>query len=130
MIVRYFKFFKYLFIGASTFFLYYFLLWATYSVLQMEYLYSLTFSYLLAVCFHFLVNRVYTFEAHENGIKLQLLKYIVVSSISYIIQFISVVILHKNIGMLFYSSVFIGVCVSTLLNYFLLNKWVFSAKST
>ena len=128
MIVRYIKFTKYLFIGASTFLLYYFLRWVTYSALKMEYLYSLTFSYILSVSFHFLVNRVYTFKVHEDGFKLQLLKYTSVSSLSYIIQFISVEILYNKIALPFYSSIFIGICVSTLFSYFFFDKWVFSAK--
>ena len=129
MIVHYIKLTKYLLIGASTFFLYYFLLWVTYSALKMEYLFSLTFSYILSASFHFLFNRVYTFKARENSLKLQLMKYTFVSSVAYIIQFISVEILYKNIALTFYSSIFIGICVSTLFGYFFFDKWVFSAKS-
>ncbi|MDF1761461.1 MAG: GtrA family protein [Coxiellaceae bacterium] len=120
------KIVRYLSVGAMTFALYYLLLWLAFSVMQWQYALSVTIAYLFSILFHFVSNRHITFRVKKGGISRQFMRYLVVVFVNYIIQQLSVRVLYKVLATNFYFSNFIGLVLTTLVGYVLINYWVFA----
>lgn len=119
------KVLKYLIVGGSAFVIYYFFLWALFDFLNLNYSYAVTFSYLISSTFHFFANKKFTFKAKNEEYIRQLFFYIVVAIINYIIQLETIKILYGNFDLNLYISAFIGILLTILVGFTLLNNWVF-----
>lgn len=119
------KIFKYLIVGLSTFVLYYLLLWSLFDLAQLNYPVAVTFSYFLASAFHFLVNRNITFKSGDRKYKRQIYYYLLVAFINYLIQLGVINLMYGFLGLNLYLSAFIGIFITVVVGFTLLNNWVF-----
>lgn len=115
----------YIAIGAMTFIAYYFFIWILYSFLKINYLISISISYLLAVTFHFLTNRKVTFNVFGKKYLRQIFRYFIVAAFNYLIQMSAVSMLHGYLGINLYISLLFGISITSLIGFTLLNYWVF-----
>ena len=123
------KLFKYLLVGGLTYFIYWFVLWVSYSVMYIKYTLSVTLAFVISVTFHFFAGRYYTFKAENAGINLQIMKYIVIMVISYFIQILVISILHEKMNLDFYTSTLLSSIPVTLLGYLSSKSWIFIRKN-
>ncbi|NTU69548.1 GtrA family protein [bacterium] len=119
------KLFRFLVVGVVTFVMYYALLSLLYSYMHIVYWLAIAVSYVISVVFHYLSNRSYTFRASGSRIGGQLLKYVVMAAMNYIIQLIAVFVLYEVIGVWFYYAVVVGTALTFIVGYVLMRGWVF-----
>lgn len=115
-------------VGTITAALYFFVMWATVSLLAMNYIVAVTLSYATSTAFHFFANRHFTFKATGDQHKKQLLRYAVMWVINYLITIVVVSICVEK----FLFSPYIGVCVSVCFTMFsgygIARYWVFKTE--
>ena len=116
---------SYLIVGGATLVLYYFLLWSLFDLFKLNYQVAVTFSYLLASAFHFLANRNVTFKSGNGNCKRQIYCYLLVAFLNYLIQLGVINILYELLGLNLYISAFIGIFITVIVGFTLLNNWVF-----
>ncbi len=119
------KILKYLVVGGITFFLYYLFIWLFFNYLEYSYLTAISLSYFIAVSIHFLLNRNLTFNANKSDVKLHLIKYSFITLFNYSIQFSIIYVGYNLLSVNLYISCFIGIIVTIISGYFLMDIWVF-----
>jgi len=115
----------YLAVGAATFIAYYFFVWVQFDYLKINYLTSISISYFLATSLHFFTNRKLTFNISGKQYYSQIIRYVSVAAVNYIIQICIVKITHRFIGLNLYISLLISIAATTAIGFILLNYWVF-----
>ena len=116
---------SYLIVGGATFVVYYFILWSLFDLFRLNYPVAVTFSYFLASTFHFLVNRNVTFKVGNGKYKRQIYYYLLVAFLNYLIQLGVINLLYGFLGLNLYISAFIGIFITVIVGFTLLNNWVF-----
>jgi len=112
-------------IGALTALLYFTLFTVIWQLLHIDYRIAVTFSYLMAVSFHFLMNRRVTFQATRGNFIPHIMKYIVMAFINYLITILIVEFSVKLLLLSPYFGVVIAVGVTVVSGYLMLKFWVF-----
>ncbi len=79
----------------------------------------------MAVIFHFLANRKITFKAVETRIRQQIVRYLLLTLLNYVIQVLIIRICYEMYGINFYVSAFLGILSTMVTGYVLMNLWVF-----
>lgn len=119
---------KFSFVGIVTAILYFFIMWFTLDNLELNYLISISLGYIIAMCFHFLANRHFTFDAKFGRRDTQLLRYIVLWGINYMV---TLFVVNRSVEY-FGLSIYLGLCASVLvtvfIGYFFSRYWVFKIK--
>ena len=110
--------------------MFYIVLWVFFGVLGCSRQISFIISYTAAVTFHFFLNRSVIFQASREDIKPQVVKYITVLFLNYLLQAGIVEVLSGKIGLSLYVGSFCGVVVSAPAGYFLLNRWVYASRNS
>lgn len=119
------KHFKYITIGGITFLAYTFGLYIAYTIFGLPYPIAVALSYVCATAIHFFANRSFTFSAQKMSPKNQLIPYLSVAFLNYLIQIFTIYLLFVKCSFNFYVSTFISILVTILIGYTLLDKWVF-----
>jgi putative flippase GtrA len=116
---------RFLLVGFSTFVLYYLVFSLLYYMFRLGQTIAISISYLLAVTFHFVINRQYTFDGSSSIIISSILKYFCMCLTNYIITIGIVEItvrwffLPPDIGLM------LSVFATLLTGYLILRLWVF-----
>ena len=126
--LNYGKVFRFLLFGGLTLFIYYVILWILFSFVGLPYREAITISYSAAIIFHFLANRKITFNAGGTKFRNQLLRYLSVALLNYVIQLSVIRLCYEIYGIDFYISTFSGLMLTMITGYLLMNFWVFKAK--
>jgi putative flippase GtrA len=121
-------FFKFLFIGGTTFLIYYFFLFTFFSILNMPYVYAIVIAYTLAISFHFFANRNHVFNARDGSIISQTLKYALLALANYLIQVGIVYVFFTRYGVNFYLATILALVVTMIFGYLLMGKWIFRVR--
>lgn len=112
-------------VGFSTAAIYFVLMWFLDSALRLPYKVGISIAYVISTIFHFLANRHFTFSASEGHKSSQLLRYLVLWIVNYLITMIVVSFCVETINL----SPYIGVCLALLLTtttgFILSRNWVF-----
>jgi putative flippase GtrA len=114
------KFIIFLIIGIVTFAIYYLLLWIFYEEAKLYYMFAVGCSYLIAVSFHFISNKILTFKNKEN-IKNQIWKYILLSIFNFFMQILIIKYLFEILSINFYLSALCGL-IATMFSGFTIMK--------
>lgn len=115
-------------IGAVTAAIYFLLMWVSESILGFNYIAAISIAYVLSTIFHYFANRRFTFSAVEGRQVQQLMRYMVMWGLNYLITLLVVDVCVKR----FLLSPYVGVCASVvftmLTGYVLARYWVFKTK--
>lgn len=122
------EYIKYIFIGGMTALLYLGAIALGTEILGVEYRVVVSFSYFMAVSFHFVSNRRFTFGASGGNIRIQVVRYVSVLLLNYLIT-ISVV--TCSVEFLFFSNLAaatMAICSTVVIGYLTSKFWVFNKK--
>lgn len=115
-------------VGAATAVIYFFVMWVADSILAFNYIAAVSVAYFISTIFHFLANRHFTFGAVKERHGHQLIRYLVMWILNYLITLAVVGVCVER----FLLSPYIGVCVSVAFTmftgYVLARYWVFKIK--
>lgn len=90
---------------------------------------SVSISYLTAVTFHFLSNRSFTFQAGNANVFKQLVKYILVTCLNYVITIVVVDVCVKILFLSPYIGVMAAIATTVMTGFLFLRYWVFGEAS-
>ncbi len=90
---------------------------------------SVSISYLAAVSFHFLSNRFFTFQAGNANVYKQLVKYIIVACLNYVITIMVVDVCVKILSLSPYIGVMAAIATTIMTGFLFLKYWVFGKAS-
>ena len=116
---------KYLVVGLITLFIYYVLLYVLKDLIGFNYVVAILISYLFAVISHFLLNRKFTFKLKSKITSSQIFKYFLIALFNYIIQIITLFLLYDLLNFYFYFSWIIGILLTIVIGYTLIEKFIF-----
>ena len=116
---------RYALIGVANTLLYSVLLYAFLEYFALVSSVSVTLSYLIAIPFHFTMNRIYVFEASAGRITRQIVRYLALVAISFIVSLVLVSFCRDNLQMQPLTVVAVNLVAITLLGYTLSALWVF-----
>jgi putative flippase GtrA len=115
-------------IGATTAAIYFLVMWAADSIMGFKYIAAVSIAYIISTIFHFFANKHFTFSSLNDRQVHQLIRYMVVCSLNYLITIIVVGVCVNR----FLLSPYTGVCVSVVFTmftgYVLARYWVFKTK--
>jgi len=123
------RFLKFLAVGLTTMvvqFSSFALMWDIFHLPQRV---SVSISYLMAVTFHFLSNRSFTFQAGNANVFKQLVKYIAVTCLNYVITIVVVDVCVKIFFLSPYIGVMAAIATTVMTGFLFLKYWVFSETS-
>jgi putative flippase GtrA len=121
-------FFRFLLIGGLTAFLYYSSIFFFDYLLGLEYFWAITSAYIISTLFHFLANKHFTFKS-SSKIKLpQILKYLVVWCLNYLITILVVQSGYYFYRISPYISVLLSLFITTFIGYSASRHWIFNDK--
>jgi putative flippase GtrA len=115
-------------IGALTAIIYFSLFNLFFQKFKLNYKISFSIAYILSIGFYFFTNRKYSFQEHKSKLQPQLVKYIAMIGINYLI---TLLILQIIVKILLLSPVFglvLAAGITFLISYILSRFWVFSKK--
>jgi|GEM_PF-716650 len=90
---------------------------------------SVSISYLAAVTFHFFSNRFFTFQAGNANVYRQLVKYIAVTCLNYVITIVVVDVCVKIFFLSPYIGVMAAIATTVMTGFLFLKYWVFGEAS-
>jgi len=112
-------------VGATTAAILFLVMWFANSVLRLTYIGTISLAYFASTVFHFLANRHFTFAAAHGRPRSQIVRYLLVCFVNYLITIIVVGLCVES----FHFPPYIGVCISVLftasVGYMLGRYWVF-----
>jgi putative flippase GtrA len=121
-------FIKFGLVGVTTALIYFFVMWFVGAILGIQYTVAVSLAYFVSTLFHFLANRHFTFGAAHGHRKSQIVRYLLMWFINYLITIVIVGLSVETLQL----SPYIGVCVSVLftmcVGYILGRFWVFKLK--
>jgi putative flippase GtrA len=124
-----FAFAKFGTVGLITTAIYFFVMWIANAKLALNYILAVSVAYLFSTLFHFLANRHFTFNALDDKHSSQLVRYLVMWALNYLITIVVVRICVERMAL----SPYLGVCVSVIFTvitgYFISRYWVFRMES-
>lgn len=121
-------FLKFGIVGFITATIYFLVMWLMESVMGMHYLLAITIAYVLSTAFHFFANRHFTFKVGNEEKFFQLIRYLVMWLINYILTMLIVIICVQQIHLSSYVGVCGSVIVTVFVGYFLSRNWVFRSR--
>jgi putative flippase GtrA len=121
-------FIKFGLVGLTTSLIYFLVMWFVDAFLGIQYIMAVSLAYFASTVFHFFANRHFTFGAAHGHRKSQIVRYLLMWFINYLITMVSVGLSVETLHL----SPYIGVCVSVLftmcVGYILGRYWVFKLK--
>ncbi len=119
------EFLTYLIVGGLTALIFFGFIALCIEAFQLGYRFAVSVAYLLAVSFHFMVNRKYTFRIEDNQLITQGLRYMGVLIINYLITIGVVSFFVDGLGVSTYLSAAISITVTVGVGYIASKYWVF-----
>ncbi len=119
------EFLIYLGIGGLTALVYFVFIALSIEILDFGYRVSVSVAYVLAVSFHFLANRRFTFRVVDNRFIHQWIRYFGVLVINYLITLAVVSFCVDRLGVSTYLSASLAIVVTVGVGYFATKFWVF-----
>lgn len=119
------EFLTYLVVGGLTALIYFGFIALSIEVFELDYRIGVSIAYVLAVSFHFVANRKFTFRVVDNRIIHQSIRYLGVLLINYLITIGVVSFFVDRVGISTYLSAAISIVVTVGVGYFASKFWVF-----
>jgi putative flippase GtrA len=95
---------------------------------HLKYLLAVAIAYIIAVLFHFSLNRRYTFRAYQKNMFVQLPKYVVMIGINLGLSLIVADFCVRILKLSPYLGVILSIGATTGLGYMLSRYWVFKVE--
>lgn len=115
-------------VGTVTAAIYFLAMWIADTQLRLNYIAAVSIAYFVSTAFHFLANRHFTFRAAKERHGNQMLRYIAMWVLNYLITIVIISVCVER----FQLSPYLGVCISVVFTvftgYFLARYWVFKIK--
>lgn len=118
----------YLIIGGLTAFIYFGIIALDVEILELDYRIAVSIAYVIAVSFHFLANRKFTFRVSDSRVVRQFFRYIGVLLINYLITISIVSLSVDRLGVSPYEGVAASIAVTVVVGYIVTKFWVFRNK--
>lgn len=119
------EFLTYLVVGGLTALIYFGFIALSVEILKLDYRVGVSVAYVLAVSFHFVVNRKFTFRAADHQIIQQSVRYFGVLLVNYLITIGVVWFFVGRLGMATYLGAAMSIVVTVGVGYFASKFWVF-----
>ncbi len=123
------RFLKFLAVGLTTMVIQFSSFALMWDIFHLPQRLSVSISYLAAVTFHFLSNRSFTFQAGKANVYKQLVKYIVVTCLNYVITIVVVDVCVKILFLSPYIGVMAAIATTVMTGFLFLKYWVFGEAS-
>lgn len=124
------EFLTYLVVGGFTALIYFGFLALSVEVFALDYRFGVSIAYVLAVSFHFLANRKFTFRIVDDRVIHQWVRYLGVLMINYLIMLGIVSFFVGRLGVSTYFSAAISIVVTVSVGYLASKFWVFRNKES
>jgi len=98
-------------------------------ILGLDYRLGISLAYVVAVSFHFLCNRRFTFNAAKGGMPAQVAKYCCLLAVNYLIVLAVAVLCVDHLGISAYVASGLSLFGTTILAYLALNRWIFTSSA-
>lgn len=119
------RFLKFGVVGAATAAIYFLILAFQLESLRFHYTLSVTIAYVVAVVFHFIANRLFTFGSEKTNVLIQLPKYLILLLINYFLTIFIVRFVVDKVGLNAYYGVLASVPFIMVIGYVLSKFWVY-----
>jgi putative flippase GtrA len=119
------QFTRYLGVGGSTALLYFGLLFIAVQWLHLGHLWAVSISYACAISFHFLANKMITFESRDNNVWGEASRYLVVALFNYLITLAVVFLVVDFAHLSTYLGALLAIAVTLGVGYGFTKLWVF-----
>jgi len=120
-----FQFVKYLGVGGSTALVYFGFIFVTVELLKLRHFSAVSISYVFAITFHFLANKTFTFNSRNADVLREVLRYILVALVNYLITLLVVFIVVDWAGYSTYLGAALAIAITVGLGYGMTKFWVF-----
>jgi len=117
---------RYLLVGAVTAVLYLGAIVLFIEVLNLEYRLSVSIAYFVAVSFHFLANRIFTFASEKGQIKIQFFRYLFILLVNIAITLASVFFMVDILQISHYIAAFFALALTIVVGYLASKFWIFN----
>lgn len=112
-------------VGGATAVLQFTLLFVTIELLQLGAFLAVSVSYIAAITFHFFANKVFTFKSRDANILPEVMRYMCVALVNYIVTLIVVYLVVDLAGQSTYLGAALAIAVTVGLGYGMTKFWVF-----
>ena len=119
------EFLTYLIVGGLTFLIYFGFIALTLEILHLDYRVGVSIAYLLAVIFHFIINRKFTFRAYGDLLIPQFIRYAGVVLVNYLITMLVVSFCVVNLSIPPYLGAALALVLTVGVGYLSSKIWVF-----
>ena len=115
-------------VGSVTAAIYFLVMWAADYIFGSNYITAVSVAYFVSTAFHFLANKYFTFRAAKEEHVHQIIRYLVMWFVNYLITIVVVSVCVAR----FLMSPYIGVCISVVftvfISYALGRYWIFKIR--
>lgn len=122
------EFITYLVVGGLTAVIYFGFIALSIEFFGLDYRIAVTIAYVLAVSFHFLANRKFTFRVVDSRLLHQSIRYLGILGVNYLITLGVVSFLVVRLGVSTYLSAAASIMVTVCIGYVATKFWVFRHK--
>ena len=112
-------------VGGLTAFLYIGLLAFFLELLAFDYRIGVSIAYLIAISFHFMMNRWATFRAHNENPTPQMIRYLMFAGFNYLLTLAVVWLFVEILRTAPYTGVAVAVIVTTGIGFVISKHWIF-----
>ena len=119
------EFLIYLFVGGATFLIYMAIIALAVEIFNSDYRVGVSVAYLFAVTFHFFTNRTFTFGATNYPLVDQLIRYVAILILNYLITLMIVTYCVRSLGFSPYLGAVFAIVLTVGVGYFASKFWVF-----
>jgi putative flippase GtrA len=123
-----FTFFRFATVGATTAVIYFIVMWLADSIIGFRYIFSVSLAYFFSTCYHFLMNRHYTFGAVTETHGHQFRRYLVMWTINYLATIFIVGFSVEKFALSPYFGVCVSIVFTTVVGYVLSRYWIFRVR--
>jgi putative flippase GtrA len=117
---------SYVIIGFSTVIIYYTAFVILWRYFDLHYAVALTIAYLISTTFNFNANRSFTFSYHEGKWYFQLMKYLVVALVNYLVSLFVAHIVVEYLLLSPYIGGIVAIGMTVIMGYLLSKFWIYS----
>jgi len=119
---------RYALVGILTFSIYTIFLYIELEYFNTDYILAVGIAYILAIFFHFLGNRYYSFKATHEVVHTQFFRYAVITVSNFFIQIFVASILENMNFMNRYIDAYIGIAIIVIIGFLASNFWIFKRR--
>lgn len=120
--------FTYLVVGGLTAIIYFGLIALCIEFIHLDYRIGVSVAYVFAVSFHFLANRKHTFRATDSGVLHQMVRYMALLVVNYLITLLVVYGCVAWLGASTYIAAALSILITVSTGYCVSKFWVFRSR--